>query len=111
MSGPTVEDVTALRELLLTPCNACGHEPDEHGSRGCGMCACEADTLAVEVDQVLASSWLAERDARVRAEGAAEALRDAAAVLDQGDGTLDLRASVVADSLRARADRIEAGRG
>ena len=83
MADPTTDDVTSLANLL----------PLGYGPR-------DQDTNVFQAaERILASSWLAERDARIRAE----ALREAA-----GEGDCARTAKVCfcgsADWLRARAE-------
>lgn len=116
MADPTTDDVTALANAqrlalaLCAPCGDCGHEVEDHAPEGCliGGCRCDCDMTGVEVESVLASSWLAERDARVRAEALREAAGEHLSEFGAWDAQESHRPGGVADWLRARADRIEA---
>jgi hypothetical protein len=120
-SDEMTAQVRAEQELALVlcaPCGSCGHEVEDHAPEGCliGGCRCEADMTGVEVTSVLASSWLAQRDARIRAEAAAEALRsvavDGAAFLGAEGGDYGLAwgyLGIKAEWYERRAARLAGG--
>lgn len=109
LNAPTAEpagDGEALPPELLGIAQAHrrhGHpEPRQGAGQTIPTCRLCEEEVEAEVRAVLASDWLAARDARIKAEGGRQALLDLAAE----NPTLTVAGWSVADYLRDRADRL-----